>query len=80
MPPKSIEDKQVCPASKKKNGRRLLQMSSEMTEITNNGIEELLAGMRKASKELLSTPDEAKKYLLSTGFYTKSLKLKRRFL
>ena len=79
MPTKKIGDRKAQPAVKKRTPH-FLQISSEMAEIANQDIEELIAGMRKASKKILDTPGETKKYLLSTGFYTKSLKLKRRFL
>lgn len=39
----------------------------------------LLEGMRAASEELNKSTESARAYLLSTGFYTKNLKLKKKF-
>jgi hypothetical protein len=45
----------------------------------SGAVDNLIQAMRSAGEKLRSDPKASREYLLSTGFYTKDLKLKKRF-
>jgi hypothetical protein len=73
MAVKTINTKRTQSAAKSEKNQPLPPSTG------NRETDELLESMRRAGERLRSNPEAAREYLLSTGIYTKTLKLKKRF-